>query len=116
MPARLSRRRTRLLRVLLLYFDGSLADAFEEDARWYWSSGRANVCEFIGFRVVCSGDVIELATFETSFECVVELLIGRHVVGDFIAVSHRLLDDEVGVPVDYEASGTACFGHAHAME
>ena len=25
-------------------FDGSLADAFEEDARWYWSSVQADVC------------------------------------------------------------------------
>ena len=57
-----------------------------------------------------------LASVETSLQCVIELLISRHVVCDCIAVSHRLLDDEVGVTIDCEASGSACFGHAHAME
>ena len=33
-----------------------------------------------------------------------------------VAISHRLLDDEIGVPIDYEASGSACFVHADAME
>ena len=96
--------------------DVSLVDAFKEDAGWYWSSSRADVCEFVSFCVVCSGDIIELAAVKTSFERVVELLIVRHVVGYCIAVFHRLLDDEVGVSVDYEASGTACFGHTHAIE
>ena len=99
-----------------MYLDGFLADAFEKNARWYWSSGRANVREFVSFCVVGSGDVVELTTVETSFEGVVELLVGRHVVGYCITVSHRLLDDEVGIPIDYEASGSARFVHAHAME
>src|SRR4051812_28636082 len=99
-----------------MYLDGSLADAFEEDAWRYWSSCRADVREFVSFCVVGSGDVVELATIEASFECVVELLVGHHVVGYCVAVSHRLLDDEVGVSINYEASGSACFGHAHTME
>src|ERR1041384_8106881 len=78
--------------------------------------GRTNVRELVSFCVVVPGDVVELATVEVSFEFVVELLVGRHVVSYCVAVSHRLLDDEVGVSVNYEASGSACFGHAHAME
>src|SRR3954468_19659322 len=31
-------------------------------------------------------------------------MIGCHVVGYCVAISHCLLDDEIGVPVDYEAS------------
>src|SRR4051812_34323999 len=99
-----------------LRFDGSLADALEEKSWWYLSSSRANIREFVCLRVVCSGDVIELATIEASLQCVVELPVCRHVVCDCIAVSHRLLDDEVGVAVNCEASGAACFGHAHAVE
>ena len=80
------------------------------------ASSRANVYQFVGLRIVCFGDIVELATVETSLHCAVELLIGRHVVCDCITVSHRLLDDKVGVTIDCEAGGAACFGHAHAME
>src|SRR4051812_72971 len=109
-------RRLRLSRVCRLCFDGSLADALEENSWWYLSSSRANIREFVCLRVVCFGDVIELTVVEASLQCVVELLVSRHVVGDRIAIFHRLLDDEVGVAVNCEASGTARFGHAHAVE
>src|ERR1041385_7860380 len=102
-------------RCCCLHLDGPPVDAFEENAGWYGRPGRTDVRELVSFYVVVPGDVVEFTTVEISFEFVVELLVGRHVVGYCVAVSHRLLDDEVGVPVNYEASGSACFGHAHAM-
>src|ERR1041384_6391403 len=115
-PGLLRLRRLRLPRCCCRHLDGSLVDAFEEDVGWYWSSGRPNVCELVSFCIVGPGDVVELTAVETSFECVVKLLIGRHVVGYCVAISHRLLDDEIGVPVDYEGSVSACFGYAHATK
>src|SRR4051812_27476577 len=54
-----------------LRFDGSLADSLEENSWWYLSSSQIDIREFVGLRVVCSGDVIELATVETPLQCVV---------------------------------------------
>ena len=77
-----------------------MAYAFKENAWWYWSSSRSDVRKLVCLRVIFSGDVVEFIAVESSLQCVVELLVGHHVVCNRVAVPYRLLDDEVGVTVD----------------
>ena len=58
----------------------------------------------------------QLAAVEGAFQLVVQVPVGYHIVGDGVTLLHGLLYDKVGVSVDHEVSGSAVFGHSHAVD
>ena len=58
----------------------SFADALEKYHRCYGGAGRAYVGECVCLFVAFATYVLQLATVEVSFECVVEVAVRDHVV------------------------------------
>ena len=84
--------------------DGWLMKISRERVRWYRASGRRDLGEFVGCLVVASGDMDELEAMELVLESTNFLAVRLHFWVVAVRGFHYLVDDELGVTSNVEAS------------
>jgi len=77
-----------------------------ECVRWNRASSRRDLSEFVGRLIVASGDVDELEAVELILESTDLLAVRLHFQVVAVRGLHHLVDDELGVASNVEASNS----------
>ena len=87
-----------------------------ERVRWYRASSRRDLGEFVGRLVVASGDVDELEAMELVLESTDFLAVRLHFRVMAARGFHHLVDDELGVASNVEASNSKLSGNLQTVD